>query len=146
MTRGFYVIVFALIPAILASIPNVDRKVGSKHKDYSTCLTETDTTENDIYTIGDIINDRYNQSENQEKVRKNGCLIHCLLKKENVIEESEFNIEKMHTEFTKKTNAQPGDNAYKALDDCIEKVKDITDKCEKSLALVACYIKAETRL
>ncbi|XP_029175256.1 pheromone-binding protein Gp-9-like [Nylanderia fulva] len=135
MKRGFYVIVFAFIPAILARIPNVNKKVGSHLQEYSTCLTQIDITENDIYTVGDLIHDRYKESENEEKVKKNGCLVHCLLQKQNLIEELDLNVEKLHTELTKKTNAQPGDNVHKALDECIEKVKDITDKCEKSFAL-----------
>ncbi|GAB1860051.1 Pheromone-binding protein Gp-9 [Camponotus japonicus] len=145
MTRGFYIVVFAFIPAILARVLNENTKLASDQNHYNTCLIETGTTDNDIFTIGDLIHERHKQSENQEKLRKNSCVVYCIFQKENMIEESELNLETIHTKFTEKTNIQPGHILYKALDDCIKEVKDITDKCEKSFALVTCYFKAKER-
>lgn len=39
------------------------------------------------------------------------------------MEGSEYDIEKMHIDFTKKTNAQPGDNIFQAMDNCINESK-----------------------
>ncbi|XP_025262495.1 pheromone-binding protein Gp-9-like [Camponotus floridanus] len=150
MAREFYIIIFAFIPAILATVPHeaidlVNKKLASDENYYNTCLNETGATDNDIFTLRDIMQERHKQSENQEKLRKNSCLFYCMIQKENMIEESEFNLETIHTKFTEKTNIQPGHILYKALDDCIEEVKDITDKYEKSFGLVTCYFKAKER-
>ncbi|XP_072759461.1 pheromone-binding protein Gp-9-like [Anoplolepis gracilipes] len=145
MMRWFYIIVFAFIPAILGKI-TLNSKLGSTHPEYNTCLTETSTNNNDVFSVGDILVDRHKQPENEEKQRKNGCLIHCLLQKQGLIEESEFNIEKTRTAFAEKTNYQVGDDFHKAFDNCLEEAKNIEDKCEKSLTLVTCYFKSKEKL
>lgn len=39
----------------------------------------------DMFTIDDILHDRHKQSENQEKIKKNGCVMQCLLQKEEMV-------------------------------------------------------------
>lgn len=39
------------------------------------------------------------------------------------MEGSEYNIEKMHSDLTKMTNAQPGDKIFQALNTCINESK-----------------------
>ncbi|XP_011706904.1 PREDICTED: pheromone-binding protein Gp-9-like [Wasmannia auropunctata] len=62
------------------------------------------------------------------------------------MEESEYDVEKMHIDFTKRTNAHPGEKIFEALDNCINETKDLTEKCEKSFALTECFIKAEEKI
>ncbi|RLU26094.1 ObirObpFrag2 [Ooceraea biroi] len=37
-----------------------------------------------MYVVDDIIREVYKQSQNQERTRKNGCVLHCLMQKEGV--------------------------------------------------------------
>lgn len=39
------------------------------------------------------------------------------------MEEAEYDVEKMHADFIKRTNAQPGDKMIEALDDCMNESK-----------------------
>ncbi|XP_026831270.1 pheromone-binding protein Gp-9-like [Ooceraea biroi] len=99
-----------------------------------------------MYVVDDIIREVYKQSQNQERTRKNGCVLHCLMQKEGVMDRLEFNINEMHNEFTRRTNAHPGGTAHAALDECINEAKDITRQCEKSFAFVTCFLIAKDRL
>ncbi|XP_018313469.1 pheromone-binding protein Gp-9-like, partial [Mycetomoellerius zeteki] len=96
----------------------------------------------DVLTIQDILQDKY-KSENQEKLNKNGCLMQCMFQKDGMMEDAEYKVEKMHSEFIKKTNVQPGDKRFEGLDTCINESKDVTEKCEKAFLLTTCYFKSE---
>ncbi|KYQ48331.1 Pheromone-binding protein Gp-9, partial [Trachymyrmex zeteki] len=102
-----------------------------------TCINEYD-----VLTIQDILQDKY-KSENQEKLNKNGCLMQCMFQKDGMMEDAEYKVEKMHSEFIKKTNVQPGDKRFEGLDTCINESKDVTEKCEKAFLLTTCYFKSE---
>jgi len=39
------------------------------------------------------------------------------------MEDAEFKVEKMHSEFIKKTSVQPGDKRLESLDTCINECK-----------------------
>ncbi|XP_071570236.1 pheromone-binding protein Gp-9-like [Temnothorax nylanderi] len=134
----FYICTFVLISFTIGS------KLGSREEHYITCLTENNVSDDDMFTIRDIIEDKHKQ-ENQERIKKNGCVIQCLLQKEGVMEGSEYDVEKMHSEFTKRTNAPSGSKKVETLDNCINETKDLTEKCDKSFALTECFVKAEKR-
>ncbi|XP_024875462.1 pheromone-binding protein Gp-9-like [Temnothorax curvispinosus] len=133
----FYICTFALISFTVGS------KLGAGNKYYNTCLTENNVSDDDMLTIRDIIEDKHKQ-ENQEKIKKNGCVMQCLFQKDGVMEGSEYD-----SEFTKRTNAPSGSEyskIFEALDNCINETKDLTEKCEKSFALTECFLKAEDKL
>ncbi|XP_018059977.1 PREDICTED: pheromone-binding protein Gp-9-like [Atta colombica] len=133
----FYICTFVFVSCTIDA-----RKLGSDSENYNTCLTETNVSDDDMLTVHDIAHDQY-KSENQEKLNKNGCVIQCLLQKGGLMEDAEFKVEKMHSEFIKKTSVQPGDKRLESLDTCINESKDLTEKCEKAFLISACFIKAE---
>ncbi|XP_071626694.1 pheromone-binding protein Gp-9-like isoform X1 [Temnothorax longispinosus] len=162
----FYICTFALISFTVGS------KLGAGNKYYNTCLTENNVSDDDMLTIRDIIEDKHKQ-ENQERIKKNGCVMQCLLQNEGVMNGSEYDVEKMlrkgdfvestklklleglnncinekkiHRKFTKRTNAPSSSKIFEALDNCINETKDLTEKCEKSFALTECFLKAEEKL
>ncbi|XP_011706544.1 PREDICTED: pheromone-binding protein Gp-9-like [Wasmannia auropunctata] len=54
-------------------------------EDFDTCLTENDLTRDDFYKEEDIMTNVHTKSENEEKTRKIGCWIACVLKKQNLV-------------------------------------------------------------
>ncbi|KAL0130160.1 hypothetical protein PUN28_002041 [Cardiocondyla obscurior] len=135
-----YVCLFVLSSTI------IEGKLGNRNENYNVCLTENNVSDDDMFSITDILENKHTQSENQEKLKKNGCVLQCLLQKEGVMQEAEYDEEKIRSSFTKKTNVKPGEEMFEALNNCINETKNLTEKCEKSLALTECVIKAEERI
>ncbi|KAL6262707.1 hypothetical protein P5V15_005499 [Pogonomyrmex californicus] len=147
-TLIFSVCIFALFFDVGNS-----RKIGKKlgptdnTENYNTCLEEHQMSDDDIYTINDIIHDRHKKPENEEKAKKNACIIQCLLEKAELMEGSEYNIEKMREVYIARSNIQSTeDQLYKDFENCLNESKDMTDKCEKSFALTECILKAEDKV
>ncbi|XP_011633426.1 pheromone-binding protein Gp-9-like isoform X1 [Pogonomyrmex barbatus] len=138
----FYICIFDVI----FSIEGNPIKIGSANDNYNVCLTENNVSNNDMFTIEDVVNDRHKEPDNEEKIKKNGCVIQCLFEKVGAMVGAEYNVEKIRDDFSKKTNAQPGEEIFIALDNCIDKTKDLTEKCEKTFALAECFMKAEKRI
>lgn len=118
------------------------KKLGSGDKNYTTCLTENNVSDDDIFTLQDIIHDRH-KSEDQNKIKMNGCVAQCLFQKAGIMQDAEY-----HPDFekTEKTNAQPEDKLFEALDNCINETKNLTKKCEKAFALTECFLKAQDKI
>ncbi|XP_011687747.1 PREDICTED: pheromone-binding protein Gp-9-like [Wasmannia auropunctata] len=135
----FYICTFVLVTFTVGS------KIGSKDENYTTCLTENNVSEDDMFTAEDITLDRH-KSEDQEKIKKNGCVFQCLTQKKGAMQDAEYNIEVMHSFITKITNARPGGLLFEAFDNCINETKDLPEKCEKSFALTECMLKAQERM
>ncbi|XP_071626695.1 pheromone-binding protein Gp-9-like isoform X2 [Temnothorax longispinosus] len=133
----FYICTFALISFTVGS------KLGAGNKYYNTCLTENNVSDDDMLTIRDIIEDKHKQ-ENQERIKKNGCVMQCLLQNEGVMNGSEYDVEKMlrKGDFVESTKLK----LLEGLNNCINETKDLTEKCEKSFALTECFLKAEEKL
>ncbi|XP_011706759.1 PREDICTED: pheromone-binding protein Gp-9-like [Wasmannia auropunctata] len=112
----FYICTFVLVSFTVGS------KIGSRNENYTTCLTETNVSDDDMFTTEDLINDRH-KPEDQEKIKKNGCVLQCLAQKSEIMNESEFDVEKMHSEFTRITKVQPGEKIFEAFDNCINESK-----------------------
>ncbi|KYN26879.1 Pheromone-binding protein Gp-9, partial [Trachymyrmex cornetzi] len=93
----------------------------------------------DMITVQDILHDRY-KSENQEKLNKNGCVVQCMFQKDEMMEDAEYKVEKIHTVFIERTNIQPGDKKFERMENCINKTKDLTEKCEKAFLLCVCVL------
>ncbi|XP_018358163.1 PREDICTED: pheromone-binding protein Gp-9-like [Trachymyrmex cornetzi] len=130
----FYVCTFVFVSFTVDS-----KKLGSANKHYNTCLTETNVSEDDMITVQDILHDRY-KSENQEKLNKNGCVVQCMFQKDEMMEDAEYKVEKIHTVFIERTNIQPGDKKFERMENCINKTKDLTEKCEKAFLLCVCVL------
>ncbi|KYN33164.1 hypothetical protein ALC56_12497, partial [Trachymyrmex septentrionalis] len=91
----------------------------------------------DDYDIRDIINDVIEKPGFEEKTRKHGCFVECILRKLNWMEKSEFKEEKFYADLNDKIFAN---HPYKIqihqfLSDCIRKVKISFEQNEKSRAL-----------
>nr|Q8WRP6.1 RecName: Full=Pheromone-binding protein Gp-9; Short=PBP; AltName: Full=Putative odorant-binding protein Gp-9; Flags: Precursor [Solenopsis globularia littoralis]AAL51132.1 putative odorant binding protein precursor [Solenopsis globularia littoralis] len=144
-TFVFHIFIFALVAFASASRDSA-KKIGSQYEHYATCLTENDAAADDIFTILDITSGHHKNENEHDKQHKNGCVMHCLLEKDGLMTGADYHEEKIREDYIKETGAQPGDKRLEALDTCMNETKDMTDKCDKSLLLVACVLIAEDSL
>ncbi|XP_011148183.1 pheromone-binding protein Gp-9-like [Harpegnathos saltator] len=108
------------------------------------CLTQFNMTILDLYTEPEIMNEEYTKPENEEKNRKNGCLLECLLKKQGFMEGSDINETKIHTQMnTKFANDPMLGKMHTTVHKCVKEIKknNITQECEKGFYLLTCMMK-----
>ncbi|XP_011154021.1 pheromone-binding protein Gp-9-like isoform X1 [Harpegnathos saltator] len=142
--KTFYVCVFSLISFTSAMV--LQRQSESNNQDihgtqYSECLNETYITPTDLFTVDDIMYERYKEPGNEEKIRKHGCVLHCSLEKTGQMVGSEINVEQMHNGFLTTYGEKKGREAIKVVDDCINITKDFTEKCHKAFHLMMCFLR-----
>ncbi|XP_011633454.1 pheromone-binding protein Gp-9-like [Pogonomyrmex barbatus] len=101
-------------------------KAATPEEDVETCMTENGVTREDIYREDQILTDLHKQPENEERTRKNGCFFACLLKKFDLMEDSNIKESKVHQELDK---------------ECLI-VRSITQECEKCFDLYECIMRA----
>ncbi|XP_032686406.1 pheromone-binding protein Gp-9-like [Odontomachus brunneus] len=146
-TFVFYVCVFSLIYFISAKAlqpqPRLSRKLLATKQDFDECVNMINITSDEMFKMNDILNDTYKVSGNEEKVRKHGCIFHCVLEKVGAMEGSEIIVDKMYSEVRKRVIPQLKDNVIKIVDNCIKAIKTVTEKCQKTFNLEVCLLKAE---
>ncbi|XP_050449227.1 pheromone-binding protein Gp-9-like [Cataglyphis hispanica] len=115
--------------------------------DMVACMTENNVTESDWYRVEEIMTGVHTEPENEEKTRKLGCTVVCLLKKENLMEGSNIKEERFHAKINKEAAGSPYEGKmHKIARNCMKEVKDITEVCEKGFALFSCFVKATHKL
>jgi hypothetical protein len=140
-----FIFICCTLPLVAFAIFRDDQftmKIGSDSEHYTTCLTEKHMSDDDMFTVQDIIDDKHELSENEEKVHKNGGVLKCIMKKMELLDGSNYVTEKIHAEMVK-TDIHPGEMRYQNMDNCLDSTKDIEDVREKCFALMKCAVKAE---
>ncbi|XP_011154022.1 pheromone-binding protein Gp-9-like isoform X2 [Harpegnathos saltator] len=127
--KTFYVCVFSLISFTSAMV--LQRQSESNNQDIHA----------DLFTVDDIMYERYKEPGNEEKIRKHGCVLHCSLEKTGQMVGSEINVEQMHNGFLTTYGEKKGREAIKVVDDCINITKDFTEKCHKAFHLMMCFLR-----
>ncbi|KAL6262708.1 hypothetical protein P5V15_005500 [Pogonomyrmex californicus] len=118
-------------------------KTATPEEDIETCLTENDMTREDIYREDQILTDLHKQPENEERTRKNGCFFACLLKKFELMEDSNIKELKVHQELDKElSDSDMQLIAHKIARKCMKQVRSITQECEKCFDLYECIMRA----
>ncbi|XP_024875460.1 pheromone-binding protein Gp-9-like [Temnothorax curvispinosus] len=113
--------------------------------DVEACMTENDMTIDDAFDEEDIMNNLPAKPENAERTRKNGCVIACILKKQNLMEGTNINEAQVRAKINEMGNSWDGPElamAHKVARKCIKKVKNITQECEKGWSLNVCIAEA----
>ncbi|XP_012055304.1 PREDICTED: uncharacterized protein LOC105618368 [Atta cephalotes] len=85
------------------------------------CIIEAGMTYEDDYDIRDIINDVIEKPDFEEKTRKHGCFVECILRK--------LNWERPNLKMKKEQEELAG------------LLRNISHECEKSFSLIVCAIK-----
>uniref|UniRef100_A0A348G658 Pheromone binding protein 6 n=1 Tax=Odontomachus monticola TaxID=613454 RepID=A0A348G658_ODOMO len=151
-TFVLYVCVFSLIYFTSAKtlpqrsgrkkFPTVSRKLSATKHDYDECYNKYNMTVGEMFKTYQILNDIYKVPENEEKVRKHGCVSHCVLEKIGAMEGLEVIADKMYSEIRERIYESLKGNVIKMVDNCINAIKTVTDKCQKAFELQACLLKA----
>ncbi|XP_029175252.1 pheromone-binding protein Gp-9-like [Nylanderia fulva] len=112
-----------------------------------TCLTENNLTVDNFYSEVQIMTGVHARSENEEKTRNHGCAIACVLKKSDLMENSNIDERKLHVKINQELSHSPHQvRVHKVARDCIKEVKNITEECEKCFSLFTCVIKTAHKL
>ncbi|KAG5342839.1 PBGP9 protein, partial [Acromyrmex charruanus] len=112
------------------------------------CIIEAGMTYEDDYDIRDIINDVIEKHDFEEKTRKHGCFVECILRKLNWMEKSEFKEDKFYADLNKIFANHPYKiQIYEFLNDCIRKVKhEPQERCQRGVVAMKCGVKSVYRL
>uniref|UniRef100_A0A348G654 Pheromone-binding protein Gp-9 n=1 Tax=Odontomachus monticola TaxID=613454 RepID=A0A348G654_ODOMO len=109
---------------------------------FDNCLTANNMTAQDLYTDVNIVNGEHEGAENEERRKKNGCTLECLLKAEGLMVGSDIKEGKVHAQISRTMNGNSMEGkAHKLARDCIREVKNITEECEKGFSLIVCLAK-----
>ncbi|KAM0730563.1 Pheromone-binding protein Gp-9 [Formica fusca] len=121
--------------------------VRTVEDNFDVCMTENNITQVDWYKEEEIMTGVHAEPENEERTRKLGCAIVCVLKKENLMEGSNIQEGKVHAKINREVAGYPGEaQIHKVARDCMKEVRNITEECEKGFALFACATKAAHKL
>ncbi|XP_070154991.1 odorant binding protein 2 [Polyergus mexicanus] len=114
---------------------------------FDVCMTENNITRDDWYKEEEVMTGVHAEPENEERTRKLGCAIVCVLKKENLMEGSNIKEGKVHAKINKEAAGSPKEGQiHKVARDCMKEVRNITEECEKGFTLFTCVIKAAHKL
>ncbi|KAL0130156.1 hypothetical protein PUN28_002040 [Cardiocondyla obscurior] len=116
--------------------------VQTVDNDARACLAENNMTHGEMFDEADIMTNLHTEPGNEERTRKNGCVIACLLKKQELMEDSNIKESKIHSLINKEFPDELVGIAHKIARKCLKQVKSITDECEKGFSLYACVARA----
>lgn len=114
--------------------------VGSIENDADTCLTEHDLTREDFYNEREIMTNVHTEPENEEKTKKIGCFMACVLKKQNLMEGSNFKEGQIHVKLGEMF--QHDLEIHKVVRKCMKEARSITQECEKCFSMYVCVARA----
>ncbi|KYM88739.1 Pheromone-binding protein Gp-9 [Atta colombica] len=137
-----YACILIIAPFSSIELKNIKNLIETTRDDIEACQIENNVTYADLYSPEDMITDLPTQLENEEKTRKIGCWIACILKRQNLMEDSNIKEGQIHVRI----NIEYSDNPREAFmhqiaSKCMKQVRDITQECEKSFSLLVCIIK-----
>ncbi|XP_011692187.1 PREDICTED: pheromone-binding protein Gp-9-like [Wasmannia auropunctata] len=112
--------------------------------DIRTCMEENNATHSDWYEREDLMNHVYAEPENEERTRKVGCWIACVMKKQNFMEGANINeheiAKKLQEIFPLSSDEEDEEKEkiYQIADKCTREVRIFTQECEKCFSLLTC--------
>ncbi|XP_071626697.1 pheromone-binding protein Gp-9-like [Temnothorax longispinosus] len=112
------------------------------------CFSENNATGDDRYTEEDIMTNLYAKPENAERTRKNGCVIACVMKKQDLMEGTNIKEAQVHVRINEvlMNDGPVQAEAHRIMRKCMKKVRSITQECEKSFSLHVCIVEAMDKL
>ncbi|XP_072759314.1 uncharacterized protein [Anoplolepis gracilipes] len=114
--------------------------VSTIQSNLAICMIENNVSEEEILTGVD------KESGNEERRRKLGCTYACVLKRENLMEDSNIKEREVHAKIN--TNYGPSlimPEVHEVARNCVKEVRNITEECEKGFSLLSCLIKEEDK-
>ncbi|XP_031841018.1 pheromone-binding protein Gp-9-like [Nomia melanderi] len=122
---------FFLVAALVRGDASEDMKkyVESTQEMFAECATEAGLS-------SDISNVMPDELSDEEK-NKFGCMHACIMKKTNVWDGSQFDMDKMKEQVSD-IYKDKADDVMKVIDKCVAEVKDAGDECTVAFMLMAC--------
>ncbi|XP_018399322.1 PREDICTED: uncharacterized protein LOC108777034 isoform X2 [Cyphomyrmex costatus] len=138
-----YACFLIIAPSNLIEVKKFKHVIETLHDDIEACMIENNVTETDNYNLEDFANDVHTQPENEERTRRLGCWVACVLKRQNLMEDSNIKEPQIHVRI----NLEYGDIPDEAIiheiaRKCMKQVRNVTQECKKSISLIACGAKA----
>ncbi|XP_011687745.1 PREDICTED: pheromone-binding protein Gp-9-like [Wasmannia auropunctata] len=150
--KAFELCICALACISLASSVSIVSQLGKQSNNnnqfVNACITEVGMSYDDDFDVRDIINDSIDTPELEEKTRKHGCFIECVLRKLNWMEGSELKEEKLYADINKAfTNHPLQTQIQEFISDCATKVKNANQEgCQRGVVAMKCGVKGVNRL
>ncbi|XP_012534943.1 pheromone-binding protein Gp-9 [Monomorium pharaonis] len=97
----------------------------------------------EMYEEEEIMTNVHTESGNEERTRKNGCFIACILKKENLMDGTNIKEAQVHLKLDE--YVRPGREqgiAHKIARRCMKEARSITEECEKGFSLYSCVLRS----
>ncbi|KAG5340021.1 PBGP9 protein, partial [Acromyrmex charruanus] len=136
------ILIIAFQPSSSVKLKKVKNIIETTGDDIEACQIENNVTYVDAYSPQDMITDLPSQPENEEKTRRMGCWIACVLKRQNLMENSNIKEAQVHVRINVEHADDIDQDIYHQIArKCMKQVRNITQECEKSFSLLACVIK-----
>ncbi|XP_020300181.1 pheromone-binding protein Gp-9-like [Pseudomyrmex gracilis] len=149
-----FLVVFACVIILVSSgeikeqVKNVISQTKAEQS-FETCMNEKNMTRSDWFSEDEIMTDAHTKPENAEKKNTNGCAITCILKKLDLMDESNNIMEaKVHSEINNEFSYSPliAGKIHKIARNCMKEARPITEECDKGFTLYACICRAVHKL
>ncbi|XP_028046189.1 uncharacterized protein LOC105835453 isoform X2 [Monomorium pharaonis] len=136
---------YACVLTLFFSVSSELKQQRNDENDYKVCMNATGITPDNIHSVWltseDIIANVHIKPENEERMKKTGCLLACILKRQNLMEGSnikEAQVVARLPEFFEVVD----DSQKKTVRKCMEEGRSITQECEKCFSIYVCLVKA----
>ncbi|XP_018060010.1 PREDICTED: pheromone-binding protein Gp-9-like isoform X1 [Atta colombica] len=137
-----YILIIAFQPSSSRELKKFKNLIETIEDDIEFCKNKNNVTDADIYNREEIITDLPIQPENEERKRRVGCWIACILKRQNLMEGSNIKEAQVYVIINMEyTNSSQQVIVYRVARKCMKQVRNITQECEKSFFLLACFVK-----
>ncbi|XP_011875687.1 PREDICTED: pheromone-binding protein Gp-9-like [Vollenhovia emeryi] len=137
--KGLVLCVCVLIIASSAELKQPKNVTEILEASLETCATELTVDKRDLYREEDIMNNLHTQPGNEERTRKNGCFLACLLKKQNLMEGTDIKESEVEEKITELFEDNPFQTLAQTITrKCLKQARSDAEECEKGFTLFAC--------
>ncbi|XP_018313506.1 uncharacterized protein [Mycetomoellerius zeteki] len=141
-----YACILIIAPSSSIEPKKLKNVIETIEDDIEACRIENNVTEVDVYKPQDMMTDLPTQIENEERTRRIGCWIACVLKRQDLMENSNIKEAQIHVRI----NVEYGGSLEEVIfheiaRKCMKQVRNITQECEKSFSLLVCVIKSVSK-
>ncbi|XP_018351114.1 PREDICTED: uncharacterized protein LOC108753744 isoform X2 [Trachymyrmex septentrionalis] len=138
-----YICILIIAPSSSTELKKFENLIETINDDMEACKIKNNVTEADVYNPEEIMTDLPTQPENEERRRRVGCWIACILKRQNLMEGSNIKEAQIYVIINMEyTNISQQVIIHRITRKCMKQVRNITQECEKSFSLLVCFIKA----
>ncbi|XP_011157738.1 pheromone-binding protein Gp-9 [Solenopsis invicta] len=132
------VLIFAL-----SNATEIQQEIQNEIKlrlDLEACLIENGLNNSGLYSMNEVSINVHTKPGNEERTRKNGCFMACVLKKQNLMEGTNIKEDEVIARLYELTRQDLKVILGKIVRKCLEEKRDITQECAKCFSIFECII------